>query len=670
MLGINDLFDENYYLGQNPDVAQALQAGAFGSGQQHFINFGIRERRDPSAFFDTDFYLANYLDVEAEVKTGNITALEHFINFGQFEKRDPFLEFDTQHYLALENNPDVAEAVDRDEITGIQHFIKFGQLENRSFSEEFNPKSYLAVNPDVATFMDSSIDAFSAIQHFLQFGRNERRFLESVAPGENLRLATNFGVLDAASTISSNAIPGPGHQDLYSFTLPSSGKLNIDFRGLGDNDTVNIGKDIGRNFVVDQNTDELRDEIRPFESETGTINQISTNTLAAGTYFFRINRGSENNPTDANYSLILSFTPSDPIVDPNFDPNFGNGLLDAKQSVERAIGTPLANARLLTQADGDNFENLNKINLSSAWANGFTGEGIIIAVIDDGVDYNHIDLKRNIWTNPAEIAGNSIDDDGNGFVDDVRGWDFADNNNDPMPNSPQSIHGTHVAGTIAAARNGIGTTGVAYNAQIMPLKVDSNEEQQSNSSDIMPKVDIPAFAQAIRYAADNGAHIINASLSLNDPREGSEVADAIRYATSKDVVVVVAAGNQELTPTRFPASLADEIPGVVAVGAVNNQGLQARTTNLPTNENGEINPNLNFVVAPGVGVLSTSAGRQYEALSGTSMATPHVAGVAALVRQANPNLTNSQVVDILTGSTTVAGLIPFDAGPNETITIA
>ncbi|MEB3830010.1 S8 family peptidase [Phormidium sp. CCY1219] len=660
MLDLNTIFDESYYLAQNPDVSQAVAVGAFSNALEHFLNFGQFERRDPSALFDTDFYLALYPDVEAAVmQDESITAIDHFLQFGQREGLDPLAEFDTRYYL--DENPDVAAAVERDELTGIQHFLLFGQFEGRNPNDEFDTASYFQQNGDVAAATSGSL---SAIQHFLVFGKNEGRRFEAVENNKDLLRAEDLGTLGETPIFQNST---PDSSNIYLFTLPNSRKVTIDFDGLTELDSVSIGRDLDRDLIIDD-SEFLAGEIQPpfNNDEEPIIKKIDTTVLPAGTYFLRVNTPPEGE--NSNYSLSLSAQPDNPTVDSNFDPNFGKGLVDAKQAIEGAIGSSISSAEPLTSANGENFEDLNRINVASAWANGFTGQDMVVAVIDNGVDYNHLDLQRNIWTNPGEISGNGIDDDGNGYVDDIRGWDFADNDNDPMPKDSEKIHGTHVSGTIAAGRNGVGTTGVAYEAQIMPLKTASSNPEDSNTGNsAIPSLDVPAVSEAIRYAADNGANIINASLSLNDnhpEEERAEIEDAIDYAVSKDAVVVLASGNQGRSDTRFPASLAASIPGVIAVGAVDNEGLQAQISNLPS-INRETNSDLKFVVAPGIDILSTSTGRQYETLDGTSMATPHVAGVAALIRQANPNLTPVEVVDVLTGATTVAGLTPFDPSPDE-----
>ena len=142
---------------------------------------------------------------------------------------------------------------------------------------------------------------------------------------------------------------------------------------------------------------------------------------------------------------------------------------------------------------------LDRIGAPEVWNYGYTGQGIVVAFCDTGVDRFHPDLDANIWSNADEIEGNGVDDDGNGCIDDRYGWNFASNYNNTM--DVQS-HGTHVAGTIAAEINGFGITGVAYNAKIMPVKVLSDSGSGSYEG----------ITNGIRYAANNGANVINLSL--------------------------------------------------------------------------------------------------------------------------------------------------------------
>jgi subtilisin family serine protease len=330
-----------------------------------------------------------------------------------------------------------------------------------------------------------------------------------------------------------------------------------------------------------------------------------------------------------NYTITTSsFTLPD-----GYNINYGYGLVDAAAAVASALGenNPFPNVPNL---GGDNW-GLDMINAPEVWQEGFTGEGIVVAVIDSGVDYNHSDLDDNIWVNSGEIAGNGVDDDNNGYVDDFRGWDFVDGDNDPMD---LDSHGTHVAGTIAAENNSFGVTGVAYDALIMPVRV-LDADGYGSWSDV---------ANGITYAADNGADVINLSLgggtSIVD-----EVAVAIEYAAGLGSVVVMASGNEYAGQPGFPGNFANEWG--IAVGAVNS----TKTLADFSNDAGSIP--LDYVVAPGVNILSTTPGDTYEYFNGTSMATPHVAGVAALIFSANPNLTANEVESIITATADPTGII-------------
>ncbi|XWK89789.1 MAG: S8 family peptidase [Phormidium sp.] len=310
----------------------------------------------------------------------------------------------------------------------------------------------------------------------------------------------------------------------------------------------------------------------------------------------------------------------------------GFGLANSAAAVASATGK----AAFAEVANlGGNSWNLDAINAPETWSKGYTGQGIVVAVIDTGVDYKHSDLDGNIWVNTKEISGNGKDDDGNGYIDDVRGWDFVNKDNDPMD---LQGHGTHVAGTIAAENNGFGATGVAPNAKIMPVRV---LDASGNGS-------LLDVAAGIRYAADNGAKVINLSLGtdISTPAEAS----AIKYAAQKGAIVVSAAGNASQLQPGFPARYATHFG--IAVGAVNKNNQMASFSDL----SGKLP--LDYVDAPGVGIYSTFLGNSYKSMSGTSMASPHVAGVAALVLSANPNLTPVQVERILTKTANSAVVQP------------
>jgi subtilisin family serine protease len=277
---------------------------------------------------------------------------------------------------------------------------------------------------------------------------------------------------------------------------------------------------------------------------------------------------------------------------------------------------------------------LTSIGTPAAWDTA-KGDGIVVAVVDTGIDYNHPDLAANVWTNVNEIAGNFVDDDGNGFIDDVRGWDFFFGDNDPID---RNGHGTHVAGTIAAVgNNGIGVIGVAWHAQVMAVKgLDDN----GFGFDF-------TLAPAIEYAASNGADVINASWGGEGTSQTIE--EAIQFATGLGVVFVAAAGNSsEDAMNFFPANS----PEAITVAASDPFGNFAFFSNF--------GPKID-VTAPGVDILSLQAANTFLAqpvvpgygrLSGTSMAAPHVSGVAALALSQNSAYSTDQVRQIIRASDT------------------
>lgn len=335
-------------------------------------------------------------------------------------------------------------------------------------------------------------------------------------------------------------------------------------------------------------------------------------------YNFRFGSHSSFNTAKNDVQMLDSSTTA---KSENYNYTDGYGLINAADAVSKAAGKK-------TFADipnlGGNNWDADLVKAPSAWAKGYTGKGVVVAVVDTGVDRNHDDLKDNIWTNSKEIANNGKDDDGNGYVDDVYGWNFDGNDNNTLD---VAGHGTHVSGTIAGEKNDFGVTGIAYDAKIMPVKV--LDDSGTGSYD--------AIAQGIRYAADNGANVINLSLGGDYPNSALE--SALKYASSKGAIVVMAAGNDSGLQPGYPARYADETG--IAVGAVDKKNNLANFSNLAG-----FNP-LTYVTAPGVDVYSTLPGNKYASYSGTSMATPHVAGVVALMLSANPNLTDAQVRQIL-----------------------
>ncbi len=271
------------------------------------------------------------------------------------------------------------------------------------------------------------------------------------------------------------------------------------------------------------------------------------------------------------------------------------------------------------------------IHAPAAWDVAKGTSNVVVAVIDSGVDYNHPDLKPNMWVNNAEVAGNGIDDDNNGYIDDIHGISAITSSGDPMD---LNGHGTHVAGTIGAkGNNEIGVVGVNWNVKIMALRFLDQNGSGSLSDAI----------EAINYMTEmknRGVNIVVSNNSWGGIGYVQSLYNAIQTSVSAGIIFVAAAGNSasdnDVTPS-YPASY--DIPGVVSVAAIDaNQNL-ANFSNYGLQTV--------HIAAPGVNIYSTFPGNTYRALSGTSMASPHVTGAIALLRSIDSTSSNSAIIDRL-----------------------
>ena len=334
-----------------------------------------------------------------------------------------------------------------------------------------------------------------------------------------------------------------------------------------------------------------------------------SNLKRIGINHFQLPRGM----TVAESIARLADDPRIEYIEPNYlfwptavpnDPNFGLqwGLRNTGQTVNGQAGR-----------SGMDIKAVGAWNISR-------GNGsIVIAVIDTGADIDHGDIRPNLWVNPGELGGsslsnwraNGVDDDNNGYVDDIVGWDFNFNVNDPR--DLLDGHGTHVSGIAAAAgNNGVGITGVAWKARIMPLAV------QDYNTGGLP---IAAIVAALAYANKMGAHVINMSFGSNQYSRALE--DAINQVNG--AVMCAAAGNENRNndavphyPSNFPKN------NLIAVTAFNQNGAIAEFSNYGASTVD--------VSAPGANIISTVPGGGFGFLNGSSMACPFVAGVAALLK--------------------------------------
>lgn len=320
---------------------------------------------------------------------------------------------------------------------------------------------------------------------------------------------------------------------------------------------------------------------------------------------------------------------------PVFDKPFGDAKKPGQWQAPDNFGTPGGNYRRrsyngrntsVTAVDGID------INIQDAWdIYADSGNEVIVAVVDTGIDYTHEDLSGNIWTNNDEIANNGVDDDANGYVDDVYGWNFYNNSNEVYTGS-EDDHGTHGAGTIiASADNETGIAGIVQseNVKVMSVKALGGQDGSGSTASVI---------RAIQYAEENGASICNLSL-------GTDENDEALYETIKNsnMLFVIAAGNDGMNTDEKPSYPASyDLENIISVANLNYDG----TLNYSSNYGVKTVD----IAAPGSYILSTTTNNSYSYMSGTSMAAPMVSGAAALIYSYYENITLADVKEILLSS--------------------
>ncbi len=443
-------------------------------------------------------------------------------------------------------------------------------------------------------------------------------------------------------------------QDLGFFR--SSKKAKIDVADFNNNNGSEGSTDVSQQAVGDQDLVVVSDEecLKRRSSSDATILTASATPMHTQQQRISLRARSLRVPASTTIAEIQSMAEEDECVD--------------SVSAERS--------RKLTDLPNDSFlaeqKHLNALNFERGYTyfqDAQIAQDVVVAVIDDGIVLNHPDIRNQIWVNAGEVAGDGIDNDGNGYIDDVNGYDFADNDANISPMDPEDPHGTHVAGLIAAqTNNSIGVAGVYSKAKIMVLKVCHITEINGEDA-----IDCPdtAILNAIAYAANKGAKVAN--LSLGGPGANIAFKNAFIAGVAQGTTYFSSAGNGdeqtgegfEITTNRFyvPAGYAPEVEGFISVAATDasNPDVLCGFSNFSSSFIEIAAPGCD-TTRPGEGILSTwnldSQGRaQYAYLAGTSMSSPIAAAfgaaIAGLTRHKGQNFSPSQLESYLKNNSRV-----------------
>lgn len=370
-----------------------------------------------------------------------------------------------------------------------------------------------------------------------------------------------------------------------------------------------IKEGVRLNRFIDDDPNKIQfDAIPNFENFAGTygltrlsrpFHAAKTSTALQLTYLVEF----------SNYNLVESFVKD----------------LETMSIVEYAEKVPL-DKKTLTPNDpsyGSQW-GLNIIGASTAWNYFSSGSNIIIAIVDDAIERTHPDLSANLWVNDDPAGGG--DNDGNGYIDDTNGWDVGSNDNNPNPPTSAYDHGTHVAG-IASARsnNSTGVASIGFSCKLMCIKATTTPTAITNGYD------------GIVYAAANGAHVIN--MSWGGPTYTTTGQNVVNYAWDQGCILVAAAGNDNVSSQFYPAAYNN----VISVASTSSTDAKSSFSNYG---------NWIDISAPGSNIYSTTVGATYGNKSGTSMASPMVAGLVGLMKSLNPGMTRTDLINCLYSTST------------------
>lgn len=377
---------------------------------------------------------------------------------------------------------------------------------------------------------------------------------------------------------------------------------------------IGLTPEAGR-LIIDENGWVRRDVFATLFSEVLSVNESLTLQApffaAKGWDLQWVLRVSFQNPTDTDILIAV---------------------LSQHKAVRYAEGVPKQYLTYVPDDIGDSSYyaqwHLYRIQAKEAWEISKGSNQIKVAIVDDAVQVTHPDLKNNLWVNSGEVPGNFLDDDGNGYIDDINGYDVGSNDGNPTPVSNQYSHGTHTSGIAGATTdNGIGIASIGYYTSIMAVKCTYTGQPSPT--------EIPYGYEGITYAANAGAHIINCS--WGGPYSSVTALNAIQYAQSKGCIIVAAMGNDYARKRQYPASYA----GVISVIATNINDTKANYSNYFSTST---------ICAPGTELKSTYTGSAYQSQSGTSMASPLVAGLLGLMKGHYPDIQNQDLVGCLLSS--------------------